>query len=91
MIDSGHGLILTVTQVHGFVFGGLLIVIHPVIGVATCDPDTSQSPREFERSLDRVDELLMVSLFPQFYERLSAAGSGLFTDVTMFEGSFVLD
>ena len=91
MIDSGHGLFLTVTQVHGFVLGGLLIVVHPVIGVTTCHPDTSQSPRKFERSLDRVNELLMVSLFPQFYERLPTAGSGLFADVTTFEGFFVLD
>ena len=91
MIDSGHGLFLTVTQVHGFVFGGLLIIVHAVIGVTARDPDTPQSPRKFERSLDGVNELLMVSLFPQFYERLSTAGSGLFADVAMFEGSVILD
>ena len=73
MVYCGHGLFFTVPKVHGFVGRGFIVVVHAVIGVATRDPYTSQSPGISQGPIDGVDELLVVSSFPQFHQWLLAA------------------
>ena len=91
MVHSLQGLFFTVPEVHGFVGGGFIIVIHAVVGVAARDPNTSQSPDISQGSLDGVDELLMVSSFPQFHQGLLATWPGLFADITVLKGFLVHD
>ena len=91
MVHSLQGLFFTVPEIDGFVGGGFIIVIPAIIGVAARDPDTSQSPGIFQGSLDGVDELLMVSAFPQFHQGLLAAWPGLFADIAVLEGFLVHD
>ena len=65
MIDSGHGLLFAIAKVHGLIGSGFIIVIHAIVGVAARYPDTPQSPRVFQGSLDGVHKLFVVSLFLQ--------------------------
>ena len=67
MINSRHGLLLLITKVHGLVGSCLIVILHAVIGVTTRNPNASQPPRVSQGSLDGVNELFMVSTFPQFY------------------------
>ena len=91
MVHSLQGLFFTVPEIDGFVGGGLVIIVHAVVGVAARDPNTSQSPGISQGSLDGVDELLVVSAFPQFHQGLLATWSGLFADVTVLKGFLVFD
>ena len=84
-------MFFTVPEVDGLVGSGLVIIEHAVVGVATRDPNTSQSPGISQGPLDGVDKLLMVSAFPQFHQRLFAAWSGLLADITVLKGFLVLD
>ena len=52
--------------VHGFVSGGLNVVVHAVVFVATGDPHTAQSPCVSQRPLDGMQKFLMVPAFAQF-------------------------
>ena len=73
MLDASHGLLFAIPQEYGLIGGRLVVVKHPIVGVTTGDPHTSQSPSFFQWSLHWMDKLLMVTMFPQIHEWLPTA------------------
>lgn len=66
VVHSGQGLLFAVPQEHGLISGCLVVVIHSVVHVTAGHQHTAQPPGVSQGSLDGVDELFMVSSFPQF-------------------------
>ena len=83
MVYSSNSFFFALSQKHGLVGCGILVIKHAIIGRTAGYPHTPLfTPRVFQGSLDGANELLMVIPFPRLNQRLATAWSHLPTRVT---------